>query len=229
MAGPALDFELPNFKDKNWRAFEKIIGAPLNGGAQSEIEKAAEQYSIARYFEKQDKQRRGQRGRIDSKGKTKKNTNSLALRTAIKRLIKKWGEVQADPLAKRVIEIYSDELVGAGKRDMDTVMADLQFHQVALSLYLNQPKGDGLFDRFVGRLAAVYEAAKKKPATITMPTDLGDPDAKVSAFVEFVMAVDTCLPISSQRTGVHTISANSKAVLRALNKYKGKGKLPPKP
>jgi hypothetical protein len=226
---PATNFELPNFKDTNWDHFECVIGAALNGETRTEIEEVAVQYSVARYFERQDDQRRKERGKVDSKGKTKKSTASLALRKAIGTLVKRWGKVRADPDARRVIEIYSDEMVDAGKRDLDTVMADLQFHQVGLSLFMERPKGLGLFDRFVGRLAAVYEATTEKSTTVSIPTDSEDPDANVSAFVDFVMAVDACLSKSAHWTGVQSPAAKSMAVRRALEKYKHKGKLPPDP
>jgi hypothetical protein len=221
-SGPASNYRSPSFTEKQWRAFEKIIGAKLNHIVRIEIEEAAEQFTVARYFEEQDKQRRGQRGKVDSKGKVKDGTTPLSLLKTVERLLKNWSKVRADSEAKRVIEIYCDEMTGTGKRDLETVICDLQFHQFALSHFLQQPKGSSLFNRFVGRLAVAYEKATGMPPTIGIPKDSGDLNAKVSPFVELVAMV------SPHLSGVDTPVAKSQAVKRALDKYKSRGKKPPK-
>ena len=221
-SGPASNYRSPSFTKKKWHAFEKIIGAKLNHNVRIEIEEAAEEFAVARYFEEQDKQIRGQRGKVNSKGKVKINTPSLSLLKAIEGLFKKWSKVQNDLEAKRVIEIYSNEMSGTGKRDLETVLADLQIHQAALSLFLRQPKGSSLFDRFVGRLATAYEMATGEWPRISYPTDTEDPDAKMSPFVKFVKAV------SPHRSGKDTLTAKTMDIIRALNNYKKRGKNPPK-
>ena len=225
--GPAKDLVLPSFEDKDWHDFGAIIDAGLDGKARAGIAEVAEQCVIARFFEEPDKQRRKQRGRVDSKGKTKAPTLPLKLRRLMDRLVEAWGAVQADPEARRAIENYSDEMAMARARDLDMVMADLQFHRIALPLFLAREKGLDPFIGFVGGLAAVYETAIGKPPKVAYPKDTEDPDAKVSPFVEFIMAVDACLPTSSRWRGVDSPAANSQAVIRALNKYKSEGCLPP--
>ena len=97
-------------------------------------------------------------------------------------VLKNWSKIRVDSEAKRVIEIYCDEVLGTEKRNLESVIADLQFHQVGLSHFLRQPRGSGLFDRFVGRLAHAFEMASGMPPTIAIPKDSGDPNARVSPF-----------------------------------------------
>lgn len=223
--GPAKDFVSPSFEDKDWQDFETIIDAGLDDKARAKITEAADQCVIAHFFEEQDKQRQHQRGRVDpKKDKVKANTLPLALCRAMDRLVKAWGAVQADPEAKRAIEIYSDEMATARHRDLDMIISELQFHlSIALPEFLAREKGRDPFIGFVGRLAAVYETATEKPPTVAYPKDTEDSDAKVSAFVDFIMAVDVRLPTSSRWRGVDSPAAKSKAVSRALKKYNSEG------
>jgi hypothetical protein len=239
--GPAVAFEFPCFKNENWIAFEKIIGTNLSSKARTDIEQAANQCVVEHFFIEQDGQRIRQKGRVTKtkkpgkKDQVKDQTPPLMLLRAMRELFERWADIQgissnkAPPGgAKRAIDIYSDETSGTMRNDLDRLMGELKVHEVALSNFLDRPKGRPPFIGFVGRLAEVFEKVTGKQPTKTIPKDQGDPEVKQSPFVNFVLAVDACLPTTAQRSGVDTAGATPQAVRRALQKYKPTGNSPSK-
>lgn len=129
--GPALDFELPQITEEDWSEFEGIIDSPLNNEERLEITEAAEHCVVGRFFADEDRKRIAMRGRLHD-GKVKRSTSALAFLKAMDRLVETWRKVQIDPDARKAIEDYSDEPAF----DLLHAMEDLQFHRVALRLFL---------------------------------------------------------------------------------------------
>ena len=246
--GPAVAYEFPCFKDEDWHAFQRIIGAHLNSEERADIEEAANQCVAEHFFIVQDEQQKRQKGRVSKAKKPKHKdivkvqTPHLMLLRAMRELFERWADVQATPEEKsgaseegketpeekRVIEVYSDETGETMRNDLDRLMGELKVHEVALSNFLDRSKGRDPFIGLVGRLTAVFQSATGKQTTISMPKNTENLDAKQSPFVDFVKAVDECLPESARRSGVDTPSAKPQAVRRAQNKYKRRGNSPSK-
>ena len=215
--GPGAAFAWHGFSDHDWQAIETVVQAAIDEDGRAAIEAAAERYIVCRWVKFEESRRKRQRGRVDAAGKVKDASGALRLLAAIDRLTQVWNEVYGSDEERDVLDDYDSDLVRTGRRDLGETIADLEYHRIALRLWLRGDRPKDPFARLVRDLGHTFaRCAGRRPTAGAPPADLHD--APLTPFVAFVKSIDRALPEAVRRDGRRDNSAAawSKAVSRAL-------------
>lgn len=190
-----------------------VIGFGLDPEHREAIETAANNRIVSSFFTAEDAAKKAMSPKLRADGTTKDSPPSIVvMRRALDRALKEWGNANRNSEFGRVLLHYDAELQAMGRRTLQDLMGEIQFHRIRLALHLrDRPNRKDSYAAFVRKLAIVYENV-----TGAVPTYAVERSSSPPPFLRFIQSMNGMLPARCRRAGVDTDGAWSKYLERAL-------------